>query len=111
MAEPVRLSKRVAALVPCSRSEAERFIEGGWVRVDGVTVEEPQFRVADDRRVELDSGAATATLEPVTLLLHKPVGIGYQDATQLLVPGNRSSDDRSGVRSVKRHFTQLALLM
>ncbi len=41
MNEPVRLAKRVAALVPCSRSEAEQYIEGGWVRVDGQVVEEP----------------------------------------------------------------------
>lgn len=41
----VRLAKRVAELVPCSRREAEQYIEGGWVRVDGKVVEEPQFRV------------------------------------------------------------------
>jgi len=111
MTEPVRLSKRVAAMVPCSRREAEQYIEGGWVRVDGVVVEEPQFRVGGEQRVELDSGAATATLEPVTLPLHKPAGIGYQEATRLLVPANRSSGDQSGIRSVKRHFAQLALLM
>ena len=35
MTEPVRLAKHVAALVPCSRREAEQYIEGGWVRVDG----------------------------------------------------------------------------
>jgi 23S rRNA pseudouridine2604 synthase len=110
MTEPVRLSKRVAALVPCSRSEAEKYIEGGWVRVDGVTVEEPQFRVGDEQRVELDRGATTATLEPVTLLLHKPVGTGYEDAIRLLVTANRASDDRSGIRTVQRHFTQLAAL-
>jgi 23S rRNA pseudouridine2604 synthase len=111
MTEPVRLSKRVAAMVPCSRREAEQYIEGGWVRVDGVIVEEPQFRVGDEQRVALDPGATTAALEPVTLLLHKPAGIEYQDATRLLVPANRSSDDRSGIRTVRRHFAQLALLM
>jgi 23S rRNA pseudouridine2604 synthase len=111
MAEPVRLSKRVATMVPCSRREAEQYIEGGWVRVDGEMVEEPQFRVGDGQRVELDPGASTAALEPVTLLLHKPAGIEYQDATRLLVPANRSSDDRSGIRTVRRHFAQLASLM
>ena len=39
MTEPVRLSKRVADMVPCSRREAEQYIEGGWVRVDGQVVE------------------------------------------------------------------------
>ncbi|MDB5881867.1 MAG: RNA-binding protein [Ramlibacter sp.] len=111
MTEPVRLSKRVAAMVPCSRREAEQYIEGGWVRVDGAIVEEPQSRVSDEQRVELDRGASTATLEPVTLLLHKPAGIGYQEATRLLVPAHRSSADASGIRSVKRHFAQLAFLM
>jgi 23S rRNA pseudouridine2604 synthase len=81
------------------------------VRVDGVVVEEPQFRVSDEQKVELDPGAGTATLEPVTLLLHKPAGIAYEDAQRLLAPANRASGDASGIRSVKRHFTQLATLM
>ena len=98
-------------MVPCSRREAEQYIEGGWVRVDGVIAQEPQFRVGDGQRVELDPGANTATLDPITLLLHKPAGMDYQDATRLLVPANRSSDDASGIRTVKRHFAQLALLM
>jgi len=110
MTEPVRLAKRVAALVPCSRREAEQYIEGGWVRVDGVVVEEPQFRVADER-VELDRGASAAALEPVTLLLHKPAGLSYDEAQRLLAPANRVQDDQSGIRTVKRHFAQLTPLM
>ncbi|HYF43950.1 MAG TPA: S4 domain-containing protein, partial [Ramlibacter sp.] len=38
VAEPIRLSKRVAALVPCSRREAEQYIAAGLVRVDGRVV-------------------------------------------------------------------------
>ena len=110
MTEPVRLAKRVAALVPCSRREAEQYIEGGWVRVDGVVVEEPQFRVTDER-VELDRGANAAALEPVTLLLHKPAGMSYEEAQRLLAPANRAQDDQSGIRTVKRHFAQLTPLM
>lgn len=110
MTEPVRLAKHVAAMVPCSRREAEQYIEGGWVRVDGVVVEEPHFRVTD-QRVELDPGANTAALEPVTLLLHKPAGLPYEQVQSLLVPANRASSDQSGVRSVKRHFAHLAPLM
>jgi 23S rRNA pseudouridine2604 synthase len=97
-------------MVPSSRREAEQYIEGGFVRVDGVVVEEPHFRVAD-QRVELDPGATTAALEPVTLLLHKPAGVHYEDVQQLLVPANRAADDRSGIRSVKRHFAQLRPLL
>ena len=45
MNEPIRLAKRLAEMLPCSRREAEQYIEGGWVKVDGVVIEEPQFRV------------------------------------------------------------------
>ena len=68
-----RLSKRVAELVPCSRREAEQYIEGGWVSVDGRVVEEPMFRVST-QKVAVDPDASLLELLPVTLLLHKPPG-------------------------------------
>ncbi|HMA07092.1 MAG TPA: RNA pseudouridine synthase [Ramlibacter sp.] len=111
MSEPVRLAKRVAAMLPCSRREAELYIEGGWVRVDGVVIEEPQHRVTADERVELDPGATLAALEPVTLLLHKPADVSADAALRLLVPATRAADDPSGIRSVRRHFAQLAPLL
>ncbi len=110
MTEPVRLSKRVAALVPCSRREAEQYIEGGWVRVDGKIVEQPQFRVAGER-VELDPGATAVALEPVTLLLHKPADVTCEYAQALLVPEHRWPGDGSGIRPVQRHFLQLTSLL
>lgn len=111
MTEPVRLAKRVAALLPCSRREAEQYIEGGWVRVDGQVVEEPQARVADEQQVTLDAGASPAALEPVTLLLHKPAGLPYAEAHRLLGPASRAPDDDSGIRCVHKHFVQLTALM
>jgi 23S rRNA pseudouridine2604 synthase len=110
MNEPVRLAKRVAALVPCSRREAEQYIEGGWVRVDGKVIEEPQFRVSDEK-VELDPGAKLAQLEPVTLILHKPAGMTYDEGQNLLVPDARSRDDLYAIRMIKRHFMQLTPLL
>jgi 23S rRNA pseudouridine2604 synthase len=110
MSELVRLAKRVAALVPCSRREAEQYIEGGWVRVDGKVIEKPQFRVSDER-VELDPGAKLAAMEPVTLILHKPAGMTYGEGQILLVPDARSRDDLYAIRMVKRHFTQLTPLV
>ncbi|MCY7370178.1 MAG: RNA-binding protein, partial [Polaromonas sp.] len=73
MTEPVRLAKRLAAQLGCSRREAEQYIEGGWVRVDGVVVEEPQARVLD-QRIELDADASLLAAGPVSILLHKPPG-------------------------------------
>ena len=33
MSDAIRLAKRVAETIPCSRNEAERYIAGGWVSV------------------------------------------------------------------------------
>lgn len=110
MTEPVRLAKRVVALAQCSRREAEQYIEGGWVRVDGVVVETPQFMV-DTQTVELDPGAQLIATEPATLVLHKPVGYDADDgpnpAGALVVPETRWADDASGVRPLKRHLQRL----
>ena len=46
----VRLAKRVSEMRPCSRREAELYIEGGWVSVDGVVVEEAGARVTEQQR-------------------------------------------------------------
>jgi 23S rRNA pseudouridine2604 synthase len=118
MTEPVRLAKALAQMLSCSRREAEQYIEGGWVRVDGVVVEEPQFRVGG-QKIELDRDASLLALAPVTLLLHKPAayeagldgvsGKPAAPALQLLTPANRSADDRSGIRPLKKHFSTQAL--
>ena len=114
----IRLAKRVAELRVCSRREAEQYIEGGWVRVDGQVVEEPQFRVLT-QVIEIDPHASLMALTPVTLLLHKPPG--YNDgmvvearpsprekhARQLLTADTHFAADPSGIRLLKRHFNQL----
>lgn len=118
-----RLSKRVAALVPCSRTEAEQYIEGGWVRVDGTVVEEPQFRVRQ-QTIAIDPNATLLAQPPVTLLLHKPADWvdgteeslaklnrkarreALKDARTLLVAANHSPQDPSGIRLLQRHLKQ-----
>ena len=117
-----RLAKCVAEMVPCSRREAEQYITGGWVRVDGQVVEEPQFRVLN-QKVDLDQNASLLTATQVTLLLHKPPG--YDDggdsgaerpsaprqplrsARQLLTAASRSAVDASGIPLLKRHLSDL----
>lgn len=112
MTEPVRLAKRLAELLNCSRRDAEQYIEGGWVLVDGAVVEEPQHRVLE-HKVELMPGARLGELPPVTLLLHKPAGVlAGQDAgplLPLLSGASHASDDRSGIRPLKKHFSRLTL--
>ena len=111
MTDPIRLAKRVAELRACSRREAEQLIAGGWVRVDGVVVEAPQFRVAD-QRIDIDPKADPSQAEPVTLLLHKPAGDvidSGQAASQLLSAATLWNEDASGIRPLKKHFAQLTL--
>ena len=104
MTEAQRLAKRLAQMLPCSRREAEQYIEGGWVRVDGVVVEEPQFRVLN-QTIELSSDASLLALGPVTLLLHKPAGYETSAASRLLSMASRAPDDRSDIRPLKKHFS------
>jgi 23S rRNA pseudouridine2604 synthase len=108
MSDPIRLAKRLAELVHCSRREAELYIAGGWVRVDGVVVEEPQFMVSE-QKVELHPDATLVPVEPVTILLHQPpdVDINADSIKQLLCSDTRAPDDRSGIRLLKQHFVRL----
>lgn len=109
--EPQRLSKVVAAQVPCSRREAEQYIAEGWVRVDGQRVEEPQFRVAATQRVEIDRHAQLQAAAPATFLLHKPEGLRTEQAQALLGAAAHWSGDTSGIRRVKSHGVGLVALL
>ncbi len=122
--EGERLSKRIMALVPCSRSEAEKYIEGGWVTVDGSVVEEPQFRV-HNQTVHIDPEASLMELSAVTLIMHKPPGLsdGLDDlpppsarkpsgkanmnVRNLLDAAHHWGQDASGNRLLQRHFKDL----
>ena len=66
-----RLSKRVMQLKNCSRSQAEQYIEGGWVMVNGVVVEDPPFRV-QQQVVTVAADASLLDAGAVTLILNKP---------------------------------------
>ncbi len=98
MTDPVRLAKRLAEMLQCSRREAEQYIEGGWVTVDGVVVEEPQFRVST-QVIEVAKDASLLAPVSVTMLLHKPAG---HEADLSLA--THSADDRSGIRPLKKHI-------
>jgi len=135
-AEGERLSKRIMQLRDCSRREAEQYIEAGFVRVDGVVVQEPQFRVTA-QNVAVDAHASLLNLMSVTLILNKPAGWtdgleplpvkkpvsrsvaavkpnaparaprGPQNVRNLLTPEQHSKHDHSGVRFLKSHLAKL----
>jgi 23S rRNA pseudouridine2604 synthase len=101
-----RLAKRVAQMLPCSRSEAEKYIEGGWVQVDGQVVEEPMFRVLQ-HTVTISPDATLLDLTPVTLVLHKPAGYTEAKTRTYLNAAKHWTQDASGTRVLKRHFAKL----
>ncbi len=112
-----RLAKRLAAQANCSRSQAEQYIEGGWVRVDGHVIESVGARVLVHQKIELDTNASLEALEEVTILMHKPVGFdsgeGGNPALLLLDPAKQSIDPNlaggaaASTRFLQRHFTNL----
>ena len=86
----------------CSRREAEKWIENGWVRVDGEIVNVLGTRVSPTARIEIDEAARAHQSTQVTIILHKPVGYvsgqaedGYEPAVVLIRPENRWSADPS----------------
>ncbi|GAB4206329.1 MAG: rRNA pseudouridine synthase [Tibeticola sp.] len=101
--EGERLAKRVAALRGCSRAEAERLIEGGWVWVDGEVVTLPQHRVHGNERIDIAPDARAASLRPATLLWHRRSG-----ETAASPPADaRWSADPSRERLLPRHLRAL----
>lgn len=110
----VRLAKRLAEERPCSRREAEVYIEGGYVSVDGVLVEDAGARVTPQQKITVADDATLLEIVPVTLLLHKPAGVNGgigkdgQQALHLLQPASLTRT-APAQRVLKRHFANLTL--
>ncbi len=109
MTDTIRLAKRLAEQVPCSRQEAEQYIAGGWVEVDGEIIEEPGFRVLPQQQISLLPQASLAPVGAVTILLNKPAGVDAKTVWQSIKAGNLIPNHRSGLRFLKRHTSNLTL--
>lgn len=107
MTESVRLAKRVVEVAACSRSEAVQYIEGGWVSVDGVVVEEPGLRVLPTQKVELSAKASLVQRDPATILLHKPAGMTLDAAYASISAATLFEADRSGRRFLQAHLRKM----
>ncbi len=108
MTAPIRLAKHLAKLIPCSRREAELYIVGGWVMVDGQVVEEPQFMVSQ-QKVELHPKANLDPIGPVTILFNQPptADSNVVDTLPLISAATHTTDDYSGIHPLKQHFSRL----
>lgn len=121
----VRLAKRLAEQLQCSRSTAEQYIEGGWVSVDGKTTEVAGARVSPQQTITVAQDASLFGLTPVTLLLHKPPGFeaglgmeaahaahtsrsqGARPAVSLIDMASHMAEDAAEIKVLLRHFKQL----
>ena len=115
MSDPVRLSKRLAEQLGCSRREAELYIEGGWVTVDGQPLEAPFVKVLPAQRIELRQGATASEVAPVTLLLHKPAGQAIASDAEairaLLLAAGHWGEDGGRIEPLQRHLLQQHILL
>jgi 23S rRNA pseudouridine2604 synthase len=94
--EKIRLSKLMSEQGMCSRREADRYIELGWVFVDGIRISELGTKIYPTQTIKLNKAAQVQQTQLVTILLNKPVGYvsgqpepGYQPAVVLIKPENQ----------------------
>ena len=104
--EGIRLSKRVAEILKCSRAEAEQVIVGGWVKVNNRVVDEPAHRVKDEQ-IDIHSTAQRGKVPLLTVILHKTPGQSclsqaHNNIWKSLTPATRSQQDRSGITLTPR---------
>jgi 23S rRNA pseudouridine2604 synthase len=105
VAEKIRLSKLMSERGLCSRREADGFIERGWVRVDGETVNVLGTKIDPAQTITLDKSARESQTRQITILLNKPVGYvsgqpekGYKAAVTLITGEARFRGDRNPLR-------------
>ncbi len=119
MTESVRLAKRLAEMLACSRREAEQYIEGGWVSVDGDVVEVVGYRVLPTQEIALAADANLDLVGPVTVLWHQPVQTNFaagecapaELARRYITAGQQAEDDVSGMDLLARHLRGTRLLL
>ena len=72
--DSISLNKYISSTGICSRREADRWIEAGRVRINGVVAQKGN-RVSKKDEVTLDGKPLKAKPQPVYLALNKPPGI------------------------------------
>lgn len=100
--DKIRISKVMANRGMCSRREADRYIEQGWVHYGSGQLAELGVKVDVNTKIELDPRAHKSIANQLTVLLNKPVGYvsgqpekDYVPAVELLTTENHSSTDRN----------------
>jgi 23S rRNA pseudouridine2604 synthase len=74
-AEPQRVNRWLAQNGVCSRREAEGLIARGLVSIDGARVDDPGRKIEAGQTLAVAQDAAAPAGGPLTVVLHKPVGV------------------------------------
>lgn len=113
--EKIRLSKLMSEQGLCSRREADKYIERGWVFVDGECISELGTKIYPSQKIKLNKAAQAQQQKLVTILLNKPVGYvsgqpepGYQPAINLIRPETQFIDKRFPQRFDRSDLRNLA---
>lgn len=70
----MRLNKYIAKSGECSRRQADEFVQGGSVTVNGVLELNPAYQVLENDDVRFDGRRIELSQEFKTILLNKPMG-------------------------------------
>lgn len=99
----------------CSRREADRLIEQGLVKVDGVLVNTLGIKFPEHVKIELTERAQAQQAQRITIMINKPVGYvsgqaedDYIPAVRLIKQETQSEHDKTGVKLHAKHFDGLA---
>ena len=113
--EKIRLSKLMSEQGICSRREADRYIELGWVFVDGIQISELGTKIYPTQKIKLNRAAQSQQTSLITLILNKPIGYvsgqpepGYRPAVVLIKPENQFINPQSTKRFQPAHLKNLA---
>ena len=106
----IRISKLLSEKGLCSRREADRYIEAGWVKVDGEIVKELGSRARRDQKIELSHQAKNSQLSnklwlnedyELTIKFNLIKRIKYNKREFMVQIGYKDTDNLMGCRIYK----------
>ena len=69
----MRLNKFVAKSGECSRRQADKYVQGGSVTVNGSLELNPAYQVLEDDDIRFDGSRIKSSIKTKTILLNKPM--------------------------------------
>ena len=70
----MRLNKYIARSGECSRRQADKYVQGGSVTVNGSLELNPAYQVLGADDIRFDGRRITSSEKTITILLNKPMG-------------------------------------